>query len=586
MTKSVRASVLTGVLASVSVIGAVVLTADQRTLGPAGGGIAVDFIAVGANGQPVADLKPADVAIKINGKARTVSALEFMKADAGGGGAAAATALPAPFFVNGGSSTATGRSIIIVVDNESLRVGTERSIRESLDVIFNGLGPNDHVALSVAPRDTVGLGLGAGLPAVRAAAAKVSGIRPANVSSSDAACRSRDSLLLLRNLMERAASGDTPTTILYISSGLVLPSNVTRNTSSSVQCEVTMENYQSLGSAGVTQRVNLYVAQGDDTISGRDDGLENLAGVTGAGAVLRAQGQGLARVLNETSGYYFATIAPDPADKPGIVQKLEVKVNREGVTTRARADVALKGRGAAMAAGGKATPKEMVATMAPFSDLPLRGTAVVTRGAGGKLNVLTITEPVEAGVKLSAASAVIIAPGAAKAAFALSADDKQLAGRPLLLSLAADPGKYRVRIAATDTNGRAGAVDLEVDANLTAAGPLQIGQMMLLAPRGENFAPQLQFSDEAEIAVVFELYGPLTTLKMGAKVDVASSIDGKSLVEGVVGGAGTNEPDKFALNAKIPLGKLPPGDYVIRAIVGAEGHPEGRVLKTVRKVAK
>jgi hypothetical protein len=189
-------------------------------------------------------------------------------------------------------------------------------------------------------------------------------------------------------------------------------------------------------------------------------------------------------------------------------------------------------------------------------------------------------------VKLTAATAVIIAPGASKAAFAKSATDKELAGKPLLLGLSADPGKYRVRVAATDDKGRAGAVDIDVDATLTPAGPLQIGQILLLAPRGESFAPQMQFSDEAEIAVMFELYGPVATNKIGAKVDIASSADGKALVEGQVGGAPSNEPDRFQLNAKLAIGKLPPGDYVVRATVQAEGHPEGKVMRTLRKVAK
>ena len=69
-------------------------------------------------------------------------------------------------------------------------------------------------------------------------------------------------------------------------------------------------------------------------------------------------------------------------------------------------------------------------------------------------------------------------------------------------------------------------------------------------------------------------------------MDVASTIDGKPLLEGQVGGAPSNEPDRFQLNAKLAIGKLPPGDYVIRATVQAEGHPEGKLTRTFRKVAK
>jgi hypothetical protein len=35
----------------------------------------------------------------------------------------------------------------------------------------------------------------------------------------------------------------------------------------------------------------------------------------------------------------------------------------------------------------------------------------------------------------------------------------------------------------------------------------------------------------------------------------------------------------------VPIGALPPGDYVVRAMVALEGHPATRVVRTLRKVA-
>ena len=116
----------------------------------------VDFLAVGVNGQAVSDLQPGDVTIKVGGKPRTVATLEFKKADSGGGGTTAAAALPPPFAVNAAGGDA-GRKLLILIDNESLRTGTERAIRESLDQVLSQLGPNDRVAFSVAPRDSVQL---------------------------------------------------------------------------------------------------------------------------------------------------------------------------------------------------------------------------------------------------------------------------------------------------------------------------------------------------------------------------------------------------------------------------------------------
>jgi len=548
----------------------------------------VDFLAVGVDGQAVPDLQPGDVTIKVGGKPRTVATLEFKKADSGGGGTAAAAALPPPFAVNAAGGDA-GRRLLILIDNESLRTGTERAIRESLDQVLGQLGPNDRVAFSVAPRDSVQLGFGSGVAAVRAAAAKFAGIRPANPTDTENACRSRDTLVMLRTMMDALAGSEAPTTVLFIASGLTVPGNIGSNTSSknasSLTCEVLTEHYSGIAHGVANGRVNLYVAQGDDSNTGRDNGLENLAGVGSAGGVLRAMPGGLTRILAETSGYYIATLQPDSADKPGQTAKFEVRATREGVTARARADISMTVRG--NRAGTKTmAPRDMVATTAPFTDLQLRVTAVAQRGQNGKMAILALAEPVDPAVKLTQVTAVLVAPGAAKAAFARTLEEKELVGRPAPIGLVADPGKYRMRIAAVDSTGKSGAVDYDLDASLTPTGPLMLGQVMLVGPRGDGFSPQLLFSNEPEIAAYVELYGPVATSKIAAKIDLAANPDGKTLVEGTVGGAGTGEPDKFSLNAKLAIKDLPPGDYVVRVTVQAEGSPEAKVMRTMRKVAK
>ena len=65
------------------VTGAALLHAQRPQGGPVGD-LVVDFVALDASGQPVAGLQPADVAIKIAGKVRTVTALELKRFDAGG----------------------------------------------------------------------------------------------------------------------------------------------------------------------------------------------------------------------------------------------------------------------------------------------------------------------------------------------------------------------------------------------------------------------------------------------------------------------------------------------------------------------
>jgi hypothetical protein len=291
------------------------------------------------------------------------------------------------------------------------------------------------------------------------------------------------------------------------------------------------------------------------------------------------------RILAETSAYYVATLEPDPSDRPGQTQKLEVRTTREGVTARARSEVGFGRPGGRGGAGGpqKVSPRDMLRTPAAFSDVQARATAFVSRGKGDGMIILALVEPVDPLVKLTALSAGLVDP-ASKLVAQSTADEKQLAGYPVAMPMAAAAGKYRLRLAMTDAEGRSGAVDVDLDANLTPAGSLKLGSIILAAPRGQSYSPQMVFSAD-EVALQVELYGQVTG-QLSAKIEVAESTDGPAVVTAQVGGQGTSEPDKFILNGKFAIDKLAPGDYVVRVVVQMEGQPEGKVYRTLRKVAK
>ena len=42
-------------------------------------------------------------------------------------------------------------------------------------------------------------------------------------------------------------------------------------------------------------------------------------------------------------------------------------------------------------------------------------------------------------------------------------------------------------------------------------------------------------------------------------------------------------PERRMIVGAVPIAALPPGDYVVRAIVSVDGRPVGRVLRTLRK---
>jgi hypothetical protein len=577
---SARRSALVTVF--VLALGGAAAGGQQKPQAEGGGTLTIDFTAVTADGKPVTDLSPTDVTIRVAGRVRSIADLSLQKIEAAGAPTAKpADAISPPFSSN--EATAGGRSFMIVIDADSLRAGTEPPIRQAVEALLAGLTDADRVAFSVVPRDTAQVGFGS-VSRVRDALAAFKAQRPASVSGAENLCRTKDSLVMLQSLMEPLAGKGTPTSVLFIAATLSTPGQASSATAGS--CEVTKDHYQAIVSATAEARANLYVIQADAASQGRSDGLENLAGVTQAGSVMRVTGDGFApHVLTEASSYWVATLAADPSDRPGQFQRLEVRPAREGVTIRARAEAFIpRAAQAAKAGGGSATsPRDMIRTAAPFTDLQLRAVAYSSRGALDKMNVLVIAEPVDPTVKITAMRVGFFD----QAGQGSSTDAPQIATYPITTALPLGVGPYRIRVAATDASGKSGAVDIPVDTTLTPAGPLKLGGLLLGAPTPTgSLKPQVVFSTEEKVLAYLEMYGQITG-NISAKFELAKSDTGPAITTlPPAGGGPTNEPDKFQINGDIPIAKLEPGDYVIRVLVQLEGQPEGRVLRTFRKVAK
>src|SRR5688572_29995418 len=87
--------------------------------------ILIDFRVVTEDGQPVVDLKPEEVTLRVGGKPRPIKSLELIRV--GGAGAAgpagsATSKLPLPFSTNAASAGKPGsrREVLIVLDEMSI----------------------------------------------------------------------------------------------------------------------------------------------------------------------------------------------------------------------------------------------------------------------------------------------------------------------------------------------------------------------------------------------------------------------------------------------------------------------------------
>lgn len=217
-----------------------------------------------------------------------------------------------------------------------------------------------------------------------------------------------------------------------------------------------------------------------------------------------------------------------------------------------------------------------------YRGLPLRALAYVARNPGDdKLKVVTIIEPLDRAAQLVSAAAVLI-DDTGQAVSRWTAPDT--AARPLMGALAAGEGAYRLRVSATDVNGRAGSADYELRVELGRAGPVSISGLVLGVSRQAGFAPRMEFSTEPAAFAYLELYGNPGGAPMSAMFELASTLNGSALnTPGVI--EATRSVDRFVVTGAVPIHTLPPGDYVVRAIVNVQGHASGRVLRTLRIAA-
>jgi VWFA-related protein len=541
--------------------------------------VSLDFLAVGRDGQPVADLKAEEVALKIGGRARPLAAFNLIEVGADAA-PSSVSPLPPPFGSN--VQTRDTRAFVLVVDNDSFRVGTERALREAADTFLDSLAPTDRVALVTMPYGGTRVNLTTEQEAVRASLAGIIGQAPTAESAEDMACRSRRTLDSLRGLFEGLVGNPSAVTVAFFSASMVGPNEqVIRSQQTVARCALLTETFTQVGAAAADAGARLYIVE-PVGIANQIAGLDHLAGVTGGVrlALGRTGDSAFTRMLRETSAFYRAAFEPEPSQRTGNVHRVELKVSRPDVTVRVRPSIRIdRGDGK-----GAATPKDLLRRSTVVRDLPLRVTGFASRESGQKnLKVVAVAEPADGVTPLASAALGLVDSAGKLIAQALVEANELKAGQPVIAAMLAPPGTYRLRFAATDAAGRIGTSDYELAAELRQAGPLQLSGLVLGLSRG-GFVPRLQFSREPVAIAYLELYGGTPGQPVSAVFELARTLNGPPMVSmpGTLSAVG----DHYSATAPIPIGTLSPGDYIVRATVGAVGEPSTRVERTLRKVVE
>lgn len=584
--------------------------------------LTIDFLALGKDGAPVRDLKPEDVSIKIDGKARTIKSFTLVTVpDSGTSGAAAdagangpaGDALPAPYGTNVTSGAGGGRSFVLLVEDETLRPGNETAMRDAVGRFLAALSPQDRVMVVTAPHGGIRADFTTDKQKVRDAMNGITGQAAQSENADDATCRSRSTLNAVTGTLEGVANLGQVTVVVFSSSLMgarqsTTPTSRGRTSSSggANACELLPDEFQAAGAAAAAAHATVYIVEHDMAVNGATPtgnssttrgldspsaGLENLAGVTG-GRVFPLASAGdtaLVQVATETSAYYVATVSSESGERNGSTHQLNLKINRDGVTARNTPDVFIPKMESAGGKGGAAatTPEKMLADNRSYVDLPLRGVGLVSRGDGGKMKVIVAMEPVDPAVTITAASTGLVDASSKMSRSTISSD--ALKSRPIISAMSIAPGHYRLRMAAVDSNGRGGAVDYDLDATLTPAGPLQISALAIgVMDASQHFVPKLQFGKDDKVAVLYaEIYGQVPAGQAPeASIEISKSLHGESntLAKGPAGKS--SEPDRFIVTGGIPVDQIEDGDYVIKITAGLPGQPQGQVVRTFRKVTK
>ena len=297
------------------------------------------------------------------------------------------------------------------------------------------------------------------------------------------------------------------------------------------------------------------------------------------------------RVRNEISSHYMLGVEPTERDRDGKPHQIRVVVGRKGVEVRARRQVQYVVR----------TPNNwsrdvvmgrVLRSPAASTELPMRFSTYTFRDtAPGKVKLILAAEidpeSMEKELDLAIGFAVFDSVGKV----ALSGQERKIYSAnttlPIRYELAVgvDPGNYRVRLAAVDMAGKTGSVEREVTAFGMTNHEFAIGDLVLNSVRqgGSNDlrTPVILQVAEGQLAAFTEIYtnapGSLDDTKV--VFEVADTADGPTLQTSEAEFRERSDKTLRQALAVVPVGALPPGRYIARAIISRGGKNVGKLLR-------
>jgi VWFA-related protein len=609
--------------------------------------IEVDVAVVDARGRPVDDLRAPEFTVRIDGQPRRVVSAELVKYDVEAARRETVAPIDTHFTTN--LTPPNGRLIVIAVDQLGIAFGRARPILQTAAKFLDSLSPADRVSFvaypepgvyidftsdriklrqamerivgsqlrligklniglyeavqiieesnemvfeTVVARECRGLRAGANLDncireVLSECATMVTGIRTATASS----------LAGLTDLLRRLAVIPGPKSLILLSEGMILdtPTQVDAISYEAARARVSV-NVLMMD----VPRDDITIAQMRPTATEdremQMNGLRSLAAVS-RGDIFNVVGTGeniFERLSSELSAHYLLGVEQAPGDGDPGTHRLDVQVNRRGVSVRSRRAFVLS----ASRIPRRGDPGEALSDIlkSPFgvADLPLRVTTFARQDASGERVRLLLAADVgqpgmpaqqfDVGYALIDANGAVVASGGDRRALS-PANANPAAMLEYLGEVVVDPGVYTLRLAVVDAEGRRGGVVREVNAWKLSGEEFALGDLMIgdiqNAAEARAMRPSVEPRVGTSLGAYVEFYSAGAAGLAGATVtfEIAREEDGAALVAGEGRVADGDRPTTKIASGVLSTALLPPGRYLVRARVARNGTVAGMLAR-------
>lgn len=333
------------------------------------------------------------------------------------------------------------------------------------------------------------------------------------------------------------------------------------------------------------------------------DSLRTISDETGGFATVNLNNLSTSfeRIVADQSSYYVLAYAP--TIKPdGRFHRVEVRVNRPGLTVRARRGYIFpreRRQSASIETGKGPSPalRDAVNNLLPVSGLTIRAFAAPFKGKGSNTSVLLSVEAPGRNLRLAANDKL------EWSYYAIDAQDNvrgtntgtvtmnfrpeskprvEQTGIRVINRLDLPPGRYQLRLAVRDTgSGAVGGIRYDLDVPDFTKGPLQMSGLVLTSASGSAWStPQVDealsrtmpgppislrtFPQDDEIAFHVEIYD--NQLSSPHTVDIVTTItsaDGREVLKSEDTRTSAELRAGPGFGGRLSLNNLAPGSYVL-----------------------